>query len=54
MDNVKEYDEAVRSIIFEQIVELFNNPDYYTSDFLQEQATSLLLALHEINKLTKN
>lgn len=51
---VKEYHETVTNLLADQIMELFNNPNYYESDYLRGQATSLLIALDKINKLIKD
>lgn len=51
---VKEYHETVSNLLADQIMELFNNPNYYESDYLRGQATSLLIALDKINKLIKD
>lgn len=51
---VKEYHETVKNILADQIIELFNNPDYHKSEYLRGQATSLLIVLDKINKLIKD
>ena len=53
-ETVKEYHETVRNLLADQIMELFSNPNYYESDYLRGQATSLLIALDKINKLIKD
>lgn len=53
-ETVKEYHETVINLIADQIMELFNNPNYYESDYLRGQAASLLSVLDKINKLIKD
>lgn len=50
MYSAKEYSEILRSVIGMAIKEIFSDPNYENSDYLQGQVVGLYTALDKIDK----